>query len=224
MHPPLRLVIFGWRGVLWDNLGVEYQAIYELFCKHGKPTPGRSEYQKGRGPDFAEFCYTHNLPRYVSREEVAETRRRVANQHPEFLNIFEGVQPTLATCHNRGLVVAIVSKEPTAIIEERLFQFDLGDFVHTVRGGKGNRAEKLLEVINLHKVEPAETLFIEDTRDGLMTGKEVGMRTLGVTYGHNDRETILRAQPEFPNMAFRRTACLWDVRKIICSIKRDEGR
>lgn len=222
MHPPLKVAVFGWRGVLWDNLEVEFQAVLDIFHTYGAPVPERDTYRKGRGPDFAEFCYANGLPGYATKERIIEIRRRAAIVHSEFLSLHYGAREILATCINRGLKTAIVSKELTEIIESRLWQFDLTGLVNLVRGGAADKKEVLLRILQSFGVEPAEAIFIEDTFDGLVAAKETGMRTIGVTYGHNDRETILRAQPEFPSMLFRRIISLWDVRKIIHAIKRDE--
>ena len=219
MHPPLKVVVFGYRGVLLDNVGPEHNAVKDVFrlCRSGRP-PGLDQYRKGRGVDFAEFCYSHGISRDIGPERLRELKKEALLIRGKGIEFYAGARQVLSTCINLKLKTVIVSKALERVIEGRLFQFNITQEVSFIRGGVSNVTEALLSIISTEMVEPGEVLFVEDTRDRLVAGKEVGVRTLGITHGHNDRETIMRARPEFPNRKFPRTESLWQVRRIICHI------
>ena len=108
----------------------------------------------------------------------------------ETLNYFSGKENT------------ILSNKPTRFITQILDALDCSDPFSTIIGGDLMPAKKpdpggLLHILEQHEVRPENALMIGDSLVDIETGKQAGVKTCGVTYGHAGRKTLESAQPDW---------------------------
>lgn len=90
---------------------------------------------------------------------------------------------------------AILSNKPTRFITQILDALDCRSPFGTIIGGDTMPEKKpdpggLHHILEKHRTRPEDALMIGDSRIDIETGKNAGVRTCGVTFGHAGREAL----------------------------------
>ncbi len=198
----IALCIFDLDGTVLDTVGsIAYYANGALEKNGVEPIPTEQyKYLAGRGianlvRGMLEFrsCYSDELYARVYHDYDTAYNADVAYG----TTIFEGLKEVLDELKSRGIRLAIVSNKPDfaaqtvvkALYGEGYFDFVTGQ----VPGGilKPNPTV-VLDVMNRFGATREECLYIGDTGVDMQTGKNAGMKTVGVLWGFRGREELLR--------------------------------
>jgi SAM-dependent methyltransferase len=103
------------------------------------------------------------------------------NTHPS-----PGTLEVLRELKQRGIVVAVVSDWTRDALLPLILKYDLLRYLDLVVTAESVALQKphsevLRHVLRELKLQPSETLLVEDTRDGITMGLEVGVMTVGVS-------------------------------------------
>ncbi len=112
--------------------------------------------------------------------------------------LIEGALDTLKRLKERGIKVVITTGRivPREKIWEELRKYGINKYVDEVftrydhYGDGKRRTEMLLHAMKLFNVTPKETVFVGDYWPDMVSGKEVGVFTIGVLTGHENEEKL----------------------------------
>ncbi len=106
----------------------------------------------------------------------------------DFTHVYDGVKDALTTIQSTGRVMAVLSNKPVHPSRAIVDALGLGDFFVQVYGGNSFPTKKpdpqgaqALLAETKHRAE--ETLIIGDSSVDVLTGRNGGLWTCGVTYG-----------------------------------------
>lgn len=108
---------------------------------------------------------------------------------------FDGMVETLNKLKKRGIKLAIASNKPVSTVKFVLPKFFEENFFDEVYGGgmgfplKPNPA-CVEEIIKKFGVDKKEVLYVGDTGTDMQTGKNAGLKTIGVLWGFRGREEL----------------------------------
>jgi pyrophosphatase PpaX len=122
-------------------------------------------------------------------------------EHDLYTNLFPGTLSLLDQLKEKGIRLGIVtSKGKTGAWRGINFTglkpyMDIVVTAHDVTRPKPD-PEPLLKALNYLGVEAASSILVGDSSYDILTGKNAGSRTLGVTWGLGSREELARLEPD----------------------------
>ena len=188
IRTPVKLVCMDWNGTLLADWDIAYLAMREQFGAYGLPSPTEEEYREGISADYIEFYMSHGFPRPATKKGIAALKADLNRIRSAFLRkhwwevkLNPGVENFLRFLSDKRILAAVVSAEEPNVLQERLVQFQIRSY------------------LGLHT---GECIYIDDTRDGLVSAKNCGMRAVGMLGGYNSWAAVLSAEPEFATTHF----------------------
>lgn len=189
-------VIFDLDGTLLDSLGDVADYANAVLLTYGFETRSKEEYRYLAG----QGAYNLMAASSGSKDEAL-----ISNMAAEFKKIYEesegssrpytGIDRTLDELILRGVKIAILSNKPdrlTKICAERYFG---GYDFAAVFGQKDGGAVKpdpagALEISDIFGLCPSEIMIVGDTKNDILTAKNGGFYSVGVTWGFRDRAEL----------------------------------
>lgn len=140
-------------------------------------------------PDEVRHRITTDFRRYYDASDYACT------------HAYPGIPELLERLKNSGwhLHIATNKRErPTLNILQSKGLRDLFSQVVCVDsdGSKRTKRQMLEQILAVVHATPSEAVFIGDSVADMAAGREVGIRTVGVLWGYDEREAILAAGPD----------------------------
>ncbi len=195
-------IVFDLDGTLLDTLRDIRVSINRLLEKDGYPTHTLAEYHKFVGAGIYHLCQSAmpetarddaNVKRYIElfREDYS------TNWHDETIP-YPGISELLANLQEMGIEMAILSNKPDYFVKPMLdYYFPEIDFIHA----QGNvpelpakpDKESATYVLNALTYKPEQYLFIGDSDIDIFTGHNIGMKSVGVTWGFRTTEELKEA-------------------------------
>lgn len=185
----MRALIFDFDGLILDTELPDYQAWQEVYQSYGVSLPlekwgsiigGNAE------SDFEPHEYLESLVgRPVDREQIWVTRRKSYLEHLESQPVLPGVMDYLTDAKQRNLGLAVASSSPENWVEGHLTRLELrayfdvvvtaDDVVHTKPS-----PELFLLAAQKLKADPAKTIVLEDSPNGIKAAKRAQMFAVAV--------------------------------------------
>ncbi len=195
MGKPVTL-IFDFDGTLADTFGIGVIEFRKLF-KNNKQLTDDATIEKLRGMTAREaFNFVGikwwQLPKiaYRAREVI---RREIVN-----IKSFDGMSATLRQLHDDGVSMMIVSSNSTKNIHVFLQNNQMEGYFEHVYGGSGvfDKAKALKRIMRHNGLNPAECVYIGDEARDMEAARRADMRSVGVTWGFNNRHALEITKPE----------------------------
>jgi len=191
-------VIFDMDGVLVDS--EKHWAMAEAeFLAIRIPAP-HDEYHRGIvGMSISEI-YDHLKSRYNMEMEKMEFLDAYDDMavdiYKKSSNLLPNVMDFLVLLRNEGYTLALASSSPRFWVSMAVERFELEPFFKvTVSASEIKCKGKPAPDIYLYTAEqlgkkPAECMAIEDSRNGVISAKEAGMKCIGLRNGFNEEQDL----------------------------------
>ncbi len=209
-----KLAIFDWNGTTLDDLPVVYASVQEIFRTYGVPAPSLDSYREEITTSFMDFYRKYGI-KDATADDLNAIRKRYLAAHGHEARLHKGARELIELCKRLDLQTAIVSAEIPGVLEGRLSEFGITPFIDRVAGGAYNKPEALIATLDFFGVKSENAFYLDDTFDGLMAAKSVGITAIGFCNGYNSRKRIMHAEPDFPNAHFPEVLTHGDVCEII---------
>ncbi len=204
--PDIRMVAFDWNGTLVPDWPVSYGAIETIFAFFGLNVPSEEVVRREIGANYMEFYFRHGIPRPETEEgqlamkaKLNQIRNSYLSKHWESVKLAEGAENILRILSDKKVFTAIVSAENPEVLRARLVQFQIRSYFDHVTSGASAKNGKLnaLKALTLEfGIESENCVYVDDTYDGLLSAKLVGMRTIAILGGYNTDELVRRARAD----------------------------
>ena len=198
----MKACIFDLDGTLTDTLESLAFSVKETLKEMGLPQITTDECRSFVG-NGARYLMERSLEaagdRELSRiEEGMEVYGRIFDENCTYLvTPYEGITGTLMQMKDKGIKLAVLSNKPhrqTKKVVERIFGEDVFDCVQGQKEGIARKPDpdgiyRLLEELQAGR---EECLYVGDSEVDVETGRNAGVRMVGVSWGFRSRE-VLRA-------------------------------
>lgn len=191
-------VIFDMDGVLVDS--EKHWAIIEAEFLAGRIPVPHDEYHKDIvGMSISEI-YDHLKSRYdiqMEKKEFLKSYDEMAvDIYKKSSNLLPNVMDFLVLLRNGGYTLALASSSPRFWISMTVERFELEPFFKvTVSASEIKCKGKPAPDIYLYTAEqlakrPGNCLALEDSKNGILSAKEAGMKCIGLRNGFNEEQDL----------------------------------
>ena len=115
--------------------------------------------------------------------------------------LYPGVKETLASFHEAGVPMAIVTNKPAQFVPHLLEEHGIADFFVDVIGGDTFPLKKpdpyaLNWLLDKHQITAEQMLMVGDSRNDILAAKAASCYVVGLTYGYNYGQPISESNPD----------------------------
>jgi phosphoglycolate phosphatase len=194
MRKPSTL-IFDFDGTLADTFGI---AVIEFrkFFKDGSRATDDAEIERLRGMTAREAFKSVGV-RWWQLPRLAFLAREAVRERIGAVKSFDGMDKTLKRLHDDGLHMLIVSSNSTKNIEVFLHNNNMQGYFDHFYGGMGvfDKSGALKRIIRKNGLTADECVYIGDEARDIEAARRAGVRSVGVTWGFNNRHALQAADP-----------------------------
>lgn len=202
-----RLVMFDLDGTLLDSVPDLAAAVDRMLVQLGRPPAGIARVREwvGNGSNVL-------VRRALSGQlEVSDAPDPLAGQaHQLFLQayadchplgaLYPGVRSCLDWLQAHGVLMALVTNKPSQFVGPLLETYGLAGYFRWTLGGDSLPVQKpdpaaLDWVLEQAGVEPAQALFVGDSRNDVLAARAAGVPCVAVGYGYNHGRPIAEEKP-----------------------------
>lgn len=191
-------VLFDLDGTLIDSLPLIVKIYRKVFDELKLPW-GDDDVVKMIGLPLKDIGRHYTGEQVEQFEELY--RLYYHREHDRYTSLFPGTIPLLDLLKKKGIRLGIVtSKGKTGAWMSINYTglkpyMDIVVTAHDVIKPKPD-PEPLLKALNHFGIEAARSIFVGDSSYDILTGKNTGSRTLGVTWGLGSEEELARLKPD----------------------------
>ena len=135
-------------------------------------------------------------PKASRIEEGMKIYGRISDQNCTYhVTLYEGIPEMLKALKDRGIHLAVLSNKPdrqTVKVVKEIFGDNIFDYAQGQKDGIRRKPEPdgVWYLMEQMQVSKEECLYIGDSEVDAATGKNAGLKTIGVLWGFRDRKTL----------------------------------
>ena len=135
-------------------------------------------------------------PKASRIEEGMKIYGRIFDQNcTSHVTLYEGIPEMLKALKDRGIHLAVLSNKPdrqTVKVVKEIFGDNIFDYAQGQKDGIRRKPEPdgVWYLMEQMQVSKEECLYIGDSEVDAATGKNAGLKTIGVLWGFRDRKTL----------------------------------
>jgi len=191
-----KLLLFDFDGVVIDSLEVYEGTVRDCLMKIGQPlVKTREDFLALFEENFYEALVKKGVNLDLFMEASVDILARIDYSK---IKPFPAVLPVLCQLRERHRMVVISSSDAREIaqITER-FQIN-GVFEEVLGSDRGfSKKEKIHYCLDKYGVKKENTYYICDTTGDIKEAKEVGIKTVAVSWGWHEKGKLLAAGPDY---------------------------
>lgn len=198
-----KAILFDFDGTLVDSAPAIVRTMEQTFLRMGVDIPSESA-----------MCATIGMQLSIALQQLGvltdkQTQKAVTiyrDLFPQYalshLTVFPQVLDTLAELQKQGIRMGIVTSRESRSLDSIMQHCGMSSFFEScVTGADGyppkpapDMAQALLDRMGL---VPEEAIVVGDTTFDIEMGNSCGCRTIAVTYGNHDIQTLCSAHPTY---------------------------
>lgn len=197
----LKAILFDYNGTLLDDRALNYLSICEIYKAVGVNPPEEEEWFENLGSNYMDNYYFHGYP----KGDLKKDRVIINNIRDQFIKenwlkgkLRPGAKEVVRQCSKLGLATGIVSAETWQLLNNRMRKENMRAMFNVICAEAWPKKEHLKRTLSQLEVLPSESVYVDDTYEGLSVAREIGMLTIGFinfsSYGSYPR--IVDAGPD----------------------------
>lgn len=187
-------IIFDWTGTVSDNLEAAYCAAMGVFIKYGAKKISLKEYRREWEQPYMIF-FNKYLPKLTIKQQndsFSEAIKFCPMPKPA-----PGIKVLLKQLKEKKVNLVVISGDSQQYVLAEIKRYGMDGLFKEVNVGIHDKRLVIKAILERNKFKPSETLIVGDTTHEIETGKNVGLKTAGVTWGIHLEERLRKAKPDF---------------------------
>lgn len=189
----IRHVILDWSGTLADDLSSVLIATNRIFAEYGRDPLTLEEFREHFRLPFSGF-YADMLPE-ATAEGLEELYERFFHGFNDSIELLPGARDFLEFCKASGRRSYLLSSIKTSHFDIQADRLGVGRFFEVAYTQVMDKREKIREILKIHNMNPAETMFVGDMVHDIETARHGGVLDVAVLTGFDRIEKLLPASP-----------------------------
>jgi len=193
-------VLFDLDGTLLYTLDDLEDSVNAVLLKRGYRQRTKEEIKQFVG-DGAKMLITRSLPPGASETEILQCLAMFREIYQANLQNktrpYEGIPALLKKLKEMGIKTGVVSNKPdeaTKVVCRIYFQGDIDVAIgDNIDRKKKPEPDNLYEAMNQLGAVKEKTLYVGDSDTDIITARNAGVDSVGVTWGYRSRETLEKA-------------------------------
>lgn len=202
---PFPLLIFDWDGTLVDSIERIVTSLQHASRQAAGIDVSSTQARDVIGLGLMEAIAAlhpqlHSKQHSALLHEIADSyRQHYLYQNPVPAPLFDGVADLLHELQDKGYKLAISTGKSRAGLDASIDEHDVSDYFVTTRCAGENRSkphpEMLHEILQELNFSADQALMIGDSEHDLKMANNAGVRSIGVTHGVHDADTLAKHNP-----------------------------
>ena len=190
-----RNLIFDWSGTLVDDLPPVLDATNRVLAVYGRPPLDRDQFRARFRLPYREF-YDEVLPG-VPLDELEVHFRAAFAASKEVATVLPPTRAKLEWCRRHDIRSFVLTSMDADAFHRQLAEFGLGDYFEATYSGVLDKRERILEILETHRLDPAETAFVGDMVHDIDTARHARVTAVAVLSGYTLPGPLAEAAPDF---------------------------
>lgn len=193
----IKNVIFDWTGVINNNLQASTFSINYILKHFGGRELSWEEIRDNWIQPYPLF-YEKIVPGIPLAEEQELYKLAYPVATKKFPpRAFPGMVELLKELKKAKVKVIVISSDHPEHLFQEVEDYGLNGIFDEVYTNVVDKKEGLKGIMTKHNFQPDNTIFIGDSHHEIDTGKSVGMMTGAVTWGFQNEEDLIAANPNY---------------------------
>ncbi|MCX6722662.1 MAG: HAD family hydrolase [Candidatus Staskawiczbacteria bacterium] len=189
-------IIFDWSGVVKDSFEAHLWIVNKMFERAGVEKISSEELKKDWVQPYMIF-YNKYIPNFTKEEQdKIWTKTMLSKDVPES-HEYPGMADLIKKLKEDKRFLAVLSSDPPKMILPEIEKFGLEDIFDYKVIEVHDKTEGAKEIIKNNNLDINETVFIGDSNHEIEVGKEVGIKTIAVTWGFSTEENLKSVNPDY---------------------------
>ncbi len=194
----MALILFDFDGVLADTLGDMLQFAQEVCDELGvNHIVEQNDLRNLEVMSFAMYGRACEVPEYLVNEFVRRCLNRFAGKKSP-PDIFKGLDEVIRKLSENN-IIAIVTGNTADNVNAFLIEHRLDGQIHAVYGvdSPGSKAEKISLARSQFAKNGESVFMVGDTLSDASAAKEASVKSISVSWGHQNAEMLIRAESDY---------------------------
>jgi phosphoglycolate phosphatase len=187
-------IIFDFDGTIADS----FDYVLGFLCREaGRDVPKGKEAESYRRKPMKEIALELGIP-FWRLPGIYFKGRRIMRANMEHVHTFDGIPEIIRQLHKEGNTLYIISSNSSKNIKHFLRQYELKDCFKAVWGGAGIFGKVLLikQLRRRYRIK-GDIWYVGDELTDIVSAKAAGAKTVAVSWGFAERESILKIEPTY---------------------------
>jgi len=201
MTKKYKVIIFDWDGTIVNSTGLIVRAIKEAALIKGINLSDEKKISSVIGLGLDQAFY--KLFSYLTKKEVIELQGLYKDSYLKGINeisLFDGIEFGIKDLHRRGYKLAIATGKSRRGLDMALKQSGLESLFGITKTVdecfSKPHPQMANEILDFYFARKDEALIIGDSSYDLQMAENSGVDSLGVTFGSQRREELLKYKPK----------------------------
>ncbi len=190
----IKNIIFDWSGVVKDCVEDQLFIVNKIFKEFGAAEISLQEFRGNWVQPYMAF-YNMYLPELTFEQEQIAYRKAIiagpaARPYP-------GIVEAIKKLKQRGIQMVVVSSDLPETLHSEITRFSLEDVFIDIVTDVHDKSRAIEELINKNNFDKSDTIIVGDSNHEITAGKNIGIKTIGVTWGFTNENKIIAEDPDF---------------------------
>lgn len=190
----MKNVIFDWSGTLVDDLPPVLEATNRIFAHYRREPMDRDEFRQTFRLPFAEF-YEEVLPG-VLMEDLDRLYIEFFAAAEGEVSLLPGAIEFLEFCNSQGMRIFLLSSIHQDHFDQQSRKLRLAHYFEVAYAQILDKKHKIHEILEVHELDPDETMFVGDMVHDIETAKHGGVFSVATLTGYDPPERLAAASPD----------------------------
>ena len=186
--------IFDWSGTLSDNFHCFCQVCNLMFQELGKETISEKEIRSNFTIPYMKF-WNKYFPD-LSKEKQCMLFEKYIHKVDE-PELFTKVDEIIKLLDSSGWKIFILSSDPISKLIPQTKKSGLSHLFQKVVGEVHEKNKIILSLVNEFDLDKSLTFYVGDTSGDVEAGKDANVKTIGISWGFQDRSVLSKSNPDF---------------------------
>ncbi|MDX2080402.1 MAG: HAD hydrolase-like protein [Terrimicrobiaceae bacterium] len=189
----IRNVLLDWSGTLADDLSAVLRATNLIFREYGRGEMTREEFRRHFRLPFSGF-YAEFLPEATTEGLESLYERFFAGLQLD-IPLLPGAREFLEFLQATNRRMFLLSSIKAAHFEHQAVNLGVRGFFEHAYVEVMDKREKIREILQVHGLDPAETMFVGDMIHDIETARHGGVLDVAVATGFDPVEKLIPSRP-----------------------------
>lgn len=202
-----KYILFDLDGTLTDPKEGICTCVQHALRQLGIEEPDLDKLEPFIGPPLKDsFMEFYGFSESQALEAIEVYRQRFSTVGKFENKVYSGIPELLRDLKSYGYHMAVASSKPECFVKEILEHFGIEEYFEAVVGSEldGSRTDKeevireaLNRLFHYRAYKKAQIVMVGDRKFDIMGAKEIGVTSLGVSYGYGSEEELETAGAEY---------------------------
>lgn len=189
-------IIFDWSGVIKDSIENHIWSVGEMMKIFGGKEISREELKENWRQPYMNFWHKY-FPNLTIEDQSNAYYKTIARKDAPATKAYPGIANLIKNLKNMGAYVAVVSSDSPKTLLPEMKEYGLENIFDKVITDVHDKTHGVNEILLDRKIKKEETVFIGDSNHEIEVGKELGIGTIGVTWGFTSEDRLKQNNPDY---------------------------